>query len=174
MRISQIVAIGRNYVIGHKGKLPWYLSGDLKFFKAQTMGKPIIMGRKTYQSIGKPLVGRYNIIVSRDPSYIPETPNQTFPDGVCVRPTIAAALAEAKAYQSNVSEVMIIGGAQIYQETFARADQLYVTEVDAVPEGDAFFPAIDPRHWRETWSKSQENMAEKDTFSYKFKIYQRV
>lgn len=141
--VALILARADNGVIGREGGLPWHLSGDLKFFKAQTLGKPVIMGRKTYQSIGRPLPGRPNLVVTRDPAFRPE--------GVEVFSDIATALARgsALAQESGAEEVMVIGGGQIYAETLPLAQRIYLTEVHAEPEGDTVFPQLDPADWRE-------------------------
>ena len=141
--IALILARADNGVIGRAGGLPWHLSGDLKFFKAQTLGKPVIMGRKTFQSIGRPLPGRPNLVVTRDPAFRPP--------GVEVFADLDAALARAQdlAIESGAEEVMVIGGGQIYELTLPLARRIYLTEVHASPEGDTSFPALDPAAWRE-------------------------
>lgn len=141
--VALILARADNGVIGRAGGLPWHLSGDLRFFKAQTIGKPVVMGRKTYQSIGKPLPGRPNLVITRDAGFRP--------DGVEVFADVTAALARAQelARESGASEVMVIGGGQIYAHTLALADRIYLTEVHARPQGDTVFPALDPAEWRE-------------------------
>jgi len=141
--IALIVARADNGVIGREGGLPWHLSGDLKFFKAQTLGKPVVMGRKTYQSIGRPLPGRPNLVVTRDAAFRVE--------GVEVFTDLAAALARAQALaaQSGAAEVMVIGGGQIYAEALPRAARVYLTEVHARPAGDTVFPDLDPAQWTE-------------------------
>jgi len=141
--IALIVARADNGVIGREGGLPWHLSGDLKFFKAQTLGKPVVMGRKTYQSIGRPLPGRPNLVVTRDDTFRPT--------GVEVFADVAAALARARALasESGAAEVMVIGGGQIYEETLPLARRIYLTEVHARPAGDTSFPDLDPAVWRE-------------------------
>lgn len=145
--VALILARGDNGVIGREGGLPWHLSGDLKFFKAQTMGKPMVMGRKTFQSIGKPLPGRPNLVISRDPAFRPE--------GAEVFADFEGALARARALAAAITdagprrEVMVIGGGQIYQRALPLAERIYLTEVHAAPEGDTFFPPLDPGEWRE-------------------------
>lgn len=145
MRVCLVVARARNGVIGNAGALPWRMPSDLKFFKALTMGKPVIMGRKTYDSIGKPLPGRPNIVVTRQENYAPE--------GVDVVPTLERAndLAHDYAYAKGVAEVMIIGGGDIYRQSLAMADRIYLTEIDLEVEGDTRFPDLDPESWEETW-----------------------
>ncbi|RED54002.1 dihydrofolate reductase [Aestuariispira insulae] len=165
MRISQIVAMGRNHVIGREGGLPWHLSGDLKFFKATTMGKPIVMGRKTFESIGRPLPGRPNIVITRQQDYAPE--------GVSVCATLEEALDKAKteAERLGVEDVMIIGGAQIYASSLNLTDRLYITEVDLAPDGDAHFPEFDRNNWQEISRETVE--AVDDIPEFAFVIYDR-
>ena len=142
--ICLIVARGRNGVIGSAGDLPWRLSSDLKHFKATTSGKPIIMGRKTWDSLPRrPLPGRLNIVVTRQAEFLAE--------GAQVAGDLVAAfdIALAQARTHSVDEVFVIGGAQIYAAALARADRLYVTEVDAEPAGDAVFPALVDAAWIE-------------------------
>ena len=142
-RLALIAAVARNGVIGAGDALPWRLSSDLKRFKALTMGKPLIMGRKTFQSIGRALPGREIIVVTRDEAYAPE--------GVEVARDVDAALrlAEPRARKLGAEEIIVAGGGEVYAQTIARAGRLYITEVDLAPEGDAFFPPIDPTLWRE-------------------------
>lgn len=141
--LAMIVAMASNGVIGRNNQLPWYLPNDLKYFKATTMGKPIIMGRKTFESIGKPLPGRTNIVVTRNPEWREE--------GVRVvqEPRAAVELARQVALIDGAAEVMVIGGAQLYAELLPQADRLYCTQVHAEVEGDACFPALDAGQWRE-------------------------
>src|SRR3546814_7935916 len=140
---ARIVARADNGIIGRAGGLPWHLSGDLKFFKAQTLGKPVAMGRKTWQSIGKPLPGRPNLVITRDAAFKAE--------GAEVVATLAAALERAQdlAREAGATEIMVIGGGQIYEEALPLASQIYLTEVHVSPEGDTAFPSLDPREWRE-------------------------
>ena len=137
-KIVLVVAVARNGVIGRDGDLPWRLPSDLKRFKQLTLGRPVLMGRKTWESIGRPLPGRPNIVVTRDAAF-------SAPGAEVVSSLdegLAAARREAKAL--GVDEVCIIGGGQIYAQVFDRADILHVTHVEADVEGDARFPAIDP------------------------------
>jgi len=136
--ISLIVAASTNKVIGAKGALPWRLSGDLKRFKALTMGKPIVMGRLTYQSIGRPLPGRQSIVISRQADFEA--------DGCDVVGSIDAAIAAAGAAE----EIMIIGGSHIYQEFLPLADRIYLTRVQAEIEGDVYLPDLATDEWHET------------------------
>jgi dihydrofolate reductase len=164
--VALIAAVAANGVIGRDGGLPWRLSTDLKRFKQLTMGKPVVMGRKTFQSIGKPLPGRTNIVVTRDASFASP--------GVVVVPDIASGLgaAEAAAESSGVDEVFVIGGAQIYAAAIDLADRLYITHVDAEPVGDARFPAIEPAKWRQV-SAEKVAAGEKDTAATTFVVYER-
>ncbi|NNJ94224.1 MAG: type 3 dihydrofolate reductase [Halobacteria archaeon] len=137
MKISIIVAMADNRVIGHDNHLPWHLPADLKHFKATTMGKPIIMGRKTWESIGRPLPGRTNIVVTRDARYTA--------DGCVVVHSVDAALQACSADE----EVMVIGGAEFYRQVLPHASTLYLTLVHDRFDGDAFFPELDACEWRE-------------------------
>ncbi len=142
--LALIVALAENGVIGRGNSLPWHISSDLKRFRALTMGKPLIMGRKTFQSIGKALPGRETIIVSRDAAFTP-------PSGVHRTETIdaALALATARATDMGADEIMLVGGSEIFAALIDRADRMYVTFVQGAPEGDAFFPPIDWSRWEE-------------------------
>jgi dihydrofolate reductase len=143
VKLVLVVARGRNGVIGTKGDLPWKLSSDLKRFKAVTMGKPVIMGRKTWASIGRALPGRPNLVVTRDPDFKA--------DGASVWPNLDVAIAAGCAMASalEVDEVCVIGGGELYNQTINLAHRLYLTDVDAMPDGDAHFPPVDPAVWRE-------------------------
>lgn len=140
--IAIIVAVADNGVIGANGKMPWHLPSELKYFRARTMGKPVIMGRRTFQSVGKPLSGRDNIVVSRDSNFRA--------DGVTVVLSLEAALAAAQtlASKSGAVEVMVIGGADMYRQALPWAGRLYLTRIRSSPPGDAFFPLPDPSEWR--------------------------
>lgn len=161
MIISIIVAMDKKGVIGHKGDLPWRLSADLKHFKAITMGKPLIMGRKTYESIGRPLPGRKNIVV---------THSQAFTATGC---TVVHSLEEAFQVAGEVDEVMIMGGSGIYDQSLARAERLYLTEVHADVEGDVYFPDFDKNVWKEL-EREEHNADEKNEFDYSFVVLERV
>lgn len=143
MKLALIAAYARDYAIGVNNGLPWYLPEDLKWFKRNTLGKPIIMGRKTFESIGKPLPMRCNIVITRDVHW--SAP------GVCVTHSLAEAIERAKqqAVLEDSQEAVIIGGAQIYQAAFAEVERLYLTLVDTqVPKADAFFPRWDSADWQ--------------------------
>jgi dihydrofolate reductase len=160
VRLSIIAAVAENGVIGRDGDMPWKLSTDLKRFKALTTGKPVVMGRKTFASIGRPLPNRVNIVVTRDGGFKA--------DGVSAVSDLDAALAAA----GDADEVMVIGGGEIYRAWIAKADRLYITHVAASPEGDTLFPAIDPAQWVEL---SSEDVPEgpSDSAASRFVVYAR-
>ena len=153
--ISLVVACGRNNVIGSGGGIPWHVPADLKQFKSLTMGKPIIMGRKTYQSIGKPLPGRANIVITRDPEFAAE--------GIQIANSLDAALEQAGALGD---EIMIIGGGQIYQAALPIADRIYMTRIELEPQGDVFFPTIVEADWQTTVLEEHAAGGEVPAFSF--------
>ena len=152
--------MARNRVIGRNGKLPWRLPAELQYFKAVTMGKPIIMGRKTFDSIGRPLPGRTNIVVTRRADFSVE--------GIVTAADLSAAIAlgEAAARENDVDEIMVIGGGEIYAQSLPRADRIYLTEVQAEIDGDTVFPALDPTVWHER--DRRPNPADGDIPGYDF------
>ena len=161
MKIAMIAAVAENRAIGIDNKMPWYLPGDLRYFKAVTMGKPIIMGRKTFESLGKPLPGRTNIVITRDKAY--------HFDGIKVAHSLgdALSLAEDIALIDGVQELMVIGGAEIYRQALPRAERLYLTKVYKSFEGDAFFPEFDESQWQETFREDHQTEDEQHlTYSY--------
>ena len=160
MKISLIAAMADNGVIGRNNRLPWRLSADLQRFKALTMGKPIVMGRKTWESIGRPLPGRTNIVVTRDVGYRAE--------GCVVVHSVDQALEVA----AGSDEVMVIGGANLYQQLLDRADRLYLTQVRADVEGDAWFPEFDRAQWREV-ERESHSRDEKNEYDYAFVTLER-
>jgi dihydrofolate reductase len=143
-RIALIVAVSENGVIGRDGGLPWRLSSDLKTFRRLTMEKPIIMGRKTFASIGKPLDGRDNIVVTRDPAF--EVTGVSTCETVADALTLARVLAKTR----GADEIMVIGGVEIFDVTLPVADRIYLTRVHANVEGDRYFAAPDPAQWAES------------------------
>jgi len=143
IHLCLIAAMARNRVIGRAGKLPWRLPAELQYFKSVTMGKPIIMGRKTFESIGRPLPGRTNIIVTRQADFVAEG-TLTASDFIA-----AKARGEAIARDDGVDEIMVIGGGEIYAQALPHADRIYLTEVQAEIGGDTVFPALDPAIWHE-------------------------
>lgn len=161
-----IAAVGRNGAIGSGGALPWRLPSDFAFYKAITMGKPLIMGRKTFESIGRPLPGRTNIVVTRQKDYAPE--------GVVVVPSLEAGIEHARTVvaRDGVDEIFINGGGELYVQAMPLADRLYITHVDADPEGDTFFPAIDERQWSgKTLDEVRPDA--RDSAAFIVKIYDR-
>ena len=158
--ISLIVAASTNNVIGTQGDLPWRLSDDLKRFKAITMGKPIIMGRLTWESIGRPLPGRQNIVVTRQTGYAAE--------GCDVLTSVDEALEAAGA----APEVMVIGGGDIYRQLLPRAGRVYLTRVEAEVDGDTVFPELDEADWELVASEARE-ANEKNAYAYTFMTFER-
>ncbi len=143
--MTQIVAVAENGVIGRDQALPWHLPSDLMRFKALTMGKPMLMGRHTFVSIGRPLPGRISVVVSADPAFAP-------PEGVRVGRTLdeACALADAAGQEMGADEIMVIGGRGVFAGTLALAHRIHLTQVHATPEGDVRLPPFDPAVWRES------------------------
>lgn len=166
MDISMVVAVTRNNVIGRDGGLPWRLSTDLKRFKALTLGKPVVMGRVCYDSIGKPLPGRPNIVITRNPDFSPE--------GVIVAHSLEEGLAtaETEAVALGVDEICVIGGGVIYREAMDRATILHVTHIETEIDGDTYFPAIDPKLW-DAGPAEQIPAGEKDEYPTRFVTYRR-
>jgi dihydrofolate reductase len=166
MMISLVVAIAENGVIGRNGGLPWHLSSDLKTFRRVTMGKPVIMGRKTFQSLKKPLEGRDNIVVSRDESFQH--------DGAIVERDLAAALARARgcAQARGVEEIMVIGGTDVFKEALPLARFIYKTEVHGRPAGDAYFPEVDWGQWEEV-ARTPLPKGPRDEFAATFVVLER-
>ncbi|MFL1387217.1 dihydrofolate reductase [Pseudomonas tritici] len=164
--LSLIAALGENRVIGVDNSMPWHLPGDFKYFKATTLGKPIIMGRKTWDSLGRPLPGRLNLVVSRQTDLALE--------GAEVFPSLEAAVerAEAWALAQGVGELMLIGGAQLYAQGLEWADRLYLTRVALSPEGDAWFPEFDQNQWKLV--SNLENPAEGDKPAYNFEVWEKI
>lgn len=162
---SAIVAISNNNAIGKGNQLPWHLPNDLKFFKKTTIGKPVLMGRKTYDSLGKPLPGRLNIVVSRQK-------NLTLPSEVVLVHNIDKGIERLE--QENAEEVFIIGGSTIFEETISLIDRLYLTKVHTeIAMADAFFPDIDHSHWKIVWEEKHE-ADERHQYSYTFQQLERI
>ena len=159
--ISIIVAVAQNGVIGTGNRLPWHLPDDLRRFKALSLGKPIVMGRRTFDSIGKPLPGRTNIVVSRQPGLAIE--------GALVTPSLDAALAAA----GDVPEVVVIGGAEIFRQVLPRTAVVHLTRVHARVDGDVVFPELDPGKWRET-SMEHHAADERHQYAFTFVTLERI
>jgi dihydrofolate reductase len=165
MTLSFIVAVSENNAIGRDNNLPWSLPEDLKFFKRTTMGKPVVMGRKTFEALGRPLPGRLNIVLSHQKDL-------QLPDGVMLFDNVQDAVKYLENEQTE--EAFIIGGGVIFGLALPLADKLYITRVHAqIPDADAFFPDIDHTHWKLTW---EENHAadEKHLYAFTFQQYERI
>lgn len=157
--IAIIVAMGNNHVIGKDNQIPWHLPADLQYFKQITLGKPIIMGRRTFESIGKPLPGRHNIVVTHN--------QQWTADGVSIAHSLDSALELAK----DAPEIMIVGGSHLYQEALPLAQRLYITYVDINTDGDTFFPTWDPKTWHEV-SRESHSADARNPIDYCFCVYE--
>ena len=166
-KIVLVAAVARNGAIGAKGGLPWRLPSDLKHLRETTWGRPMVMGRKTFDSIGRPLPGRETIVVTRDESFARE--------GVHVARSVedALALGELRAKPMGVDEIMVMGGGELYRATLDRADRIVLSEVDLAPEGDAFFPALDPSQWREV-ARETPPKSENDDAAFIVRTLERV
>ena len=167
MKLALIAAMAQNRVVGIDNKLPWHLPEDLKYFKRITTGKAVIMGRKTYESIGRPLPNRTNIVITRSTEF--SAP------GIEVVNSLDAAieLAENVSLINAVDEVMVIGGAQIYEVALPQADRLYLTHVHANVEGDAYFPDVDMSQWKEL-GREDYDASETNPYDYSFVVYDKA
>jgi len=161
MIISFIVAMGRNREISNKGKLPWHMPTDLKYYRDMTRGKTIIMGRKTLDSMKRPMPDRVNIVMTRDKNFKAEG---------CI---IVHSVDEALKAAGNVDEVMVTGGADIFKLFFPKADRIYLTKIDGDFEADVFFPEFDIKEWKETSYEEHEKDAE-NPYDYVFVVLERV
>ena len=165
--VSLVVARAKNGVIGRDGALPWRLKSDMALFKATKLGKPIIMGRKTWDSLPrKPLPGRMNLVLSRDASFEPQGAI------ACENLTEALGIAREQAEEDGVDEVCVIGGSGLFELALPKARRLYLTEVDAEPEGDVVFPAFDESTWREV-RREAHPAAEGDDYAFVFRVLER-
>jgi dihydrofolate reductase len=167
LHILLVAAIAENGVIGRGNTLPWRLKSDMKHFRALTMGKPVIMGRKTYLSIGTPLSGRTTIVVTRDKAFAAP--------GIVVAPSLDAALTAARgdALRRNIDTIVVAGGAEIYAQAMPLATRLAITHVRKRVDGDAYFPAIDPDIWRES-ARQEHAPATEDEAAFAFVTYDRA
>lgn len=161
MTISLVVAAATNNVIGKDNQLLWKLPNDMRFFKNVTWGMPVIMGRKTFESLAEPLKGRKNIVLSRQAADA---------DGAIIVKSLDDALFLAK--QMDMKEVMVVGGGEIYTQAMEKARRIYLTRVEAEPEGDTYFPAIDPKKWRLVRQDDHE-ADEKHAYNYSFQVWER-
>jgi dihydrofolate reductase len=164
--LSMIVATADNNIIGKDNDMPWHLPADLAYFKKVTLGKQIIMGRKTYESIGRPLPGRRNIVISRDENY---TPQGKGAEGVDVVTSVEQALSLV----TDIAEVMVIGGGAIYKHCLPNADRLYVTHIKASIDGDTKFPNYNDDNWQRVSSELRKS-DEKNAYDLDFCVYHRV
>ena len=160
MTISLVVAASTNNVIGSDGGLPWHLPDDLRHFKRLTTGNPIVMGRKTFESIGRPLPDRRNIVMTRDPDYMARGCD------------VVSSVREALDIEADADEVMIIGGGQVYRDFLPHADRIYLTRVQADVEGDTYFPDIDEAGWRLV-SSEPHAADEKHAYAFDVMVYER-
>jgi len=158
--ISIVVAASTNNVIGVRGALPWRISDDLKRFKQLTMGKPVVMGRRTWESIGRPLPGRQNIVLTRQADWVAEGCN------------VVASPAEALSTAGDVDEIFVIGGSEIYALFLSKATRLYLTRVHVCLDGDAYFPDLDDQEWQLIGAESHD-AGEKNQFAFEFRTYER-
>jgi dihydrofolate reductase len=165
--ISLIAAVARNNVIGADQSMPWRIPSDFAWFKQTTMGKPMVMGRKQFETFPKPLPGRPHIVVTRQHDYRPE--------GVLVRHSLQEALAAARrlAEASDQNEIMVIGGGDIYAQALPLADRLYISHVDLAPDGDVHFPPIDADVWRVV-DEPDMPRSERDPATYAIRVYERI
>ena len=162
MIISLVVAAATNNGIGKDGKMPWHLPNDMKHFKNVTWGLPVIMGRKTFESLGKPLVGRKNIVISRQPGWKPE--------GAVVVNSIEDALFLVK--ETDAKEAMVIGGGEIYKTLMEKASRIYLTRVEAEPEADTYFPIINTGQWKLV-SQQIHEADEKNPYNHSFQLWEK-
>ncbi len=162
MIISLVVAAAKNNAIGKDGKMPWHLPNDLRHFKNITWGMPIVMGRKTFESIGKALPGRKNIVLTRHPQWKAA--------GAVTVKNIEDAIFVAN--EADAKEILVIGGGDIFKQVFERAHRIYLTRVDDAPEGDTFFPPVDAKHWH-LMSQQIHEADEKNAFNYSFQVWER-
>ncbi len=165
MKIELVVAAARNGVIGLDGAMPWSMPSDLKVFRRLTMGKPIVMGRRTFQAIGRPLDGRTNIVITRDRSYAV--------DGIQVAHSIEEALDIARRAPGAEAGIMVIGGGEVYDAVLPHADVIHLTRIDAAPDGDTYFPEPDPAVWREV-ECSPIPQGPRDQFAAELVRYERI
>jgi len=163
MIISLVVAAATNNAIGKDGEMPWHLPNDLKHFKNVTWGMPVIMGRKTFEALGKPLAGRKNIVLTHNPNWDKA--------GTIAVQKMKDALFLAG--ETDAKEVMVIGGGEIYKMIFDKANRIYMTRIEAEPEADTFFPAIHPKEWKLV-SQQKHEADNKHAYNYSFETWERI
>jgi len=165
MTLALIVAAAENNAIGTHNELPWHLPEDLKFFKRTTLGKPVLMGRKTYKSLGKPLPGRLNIVISRNTDL-------KVPEGVLLYSNLNDAIERIE--QENCDEAFVIGGGQIFAEALPEIERMYITRVHTtIPHADAFFTTVDHSHWKLVWEEPHK-ADDKHNYDFTFQRYERT
>jgi dihydrofolate reductase len=165
--IALVVAMGENRAIGRGGSLPWHLHSDMRYFRKITMGKPVIMGRRTFKSLPRVLDGRLNIVLTRDRGFVA-------PDAVMAHSLEEGlAAARASAARTGAKEIMIIGGEDVFREVLPQTDRIYLTEVHASPDGDTWFPELDGSVWREIFRKTHE-AGPKDDHAFSFVVLDRT
>jgi dihydrofolate reductase len=167
VRIALVVAMGENRGIGRAGNLPWHLSSDMRYFRKVTMGKPIVMGRRTFESLGRVLDGRVNIILTRDRDFaVP---------GAVVAHSLREGLDTARdaAAKAGVGEIMVIGGEDVFREVLPQASRIHLTEVHAAPEADTWFPEFDASAWREI-SRETHKAGPRDDHDFSFVVLDRI
>ena len=166
-KVVLVAAVAENGVIGRNNALPWHIRSDLQHFKRLTVNRPVVMGRKTYESIGKPLKDRTNIVITRDKGYAAE--------GIVVAHDLGTAMQIARddAETRGAAEIAVIGGSGVFNESLPLADRLEITEVHATPDGDTFFPPIDAKMWRET-ARMRQEAAPQDDAAVSFITYERA
>lgn len=169
--LSMIIAAAENRVMGKDNQMPWHLPNDLQYFKRSTMGKPMIMGRKTYESLGKPLPGRPHIIITRQTTY--QAPNANEQVQVVTNLADAIIAAQALVADTEEQEVMVIGGAEICSLAFPQTERLYLTQVHAEVDGDVYFPEFNPDEWREV-SREDYQASENNPYDYSFIVFERI
>jgi len=160
-QLTLVAALARNGIIGRDNRLPWHLPADLRFFKQITMGKPLLMGRRTWESIGRPLPGRPMIILSHDRSYR------------AVGGTVVHALSEALTAAGDAPEIMVIGGAVLFKQTLPQAQRMYLTQVEADVPGDTWFPDWNPAEWELVWEEAH-SADEKNAWPFRFQRWERL
>lgn len=166
MKIVLVAAIGENNVIGREGQLPWHLRSDLQHFKRLTINRPVVMGRRTFESLGKPLKDRTNIVITRDLSL--RAPGAVLATGI----DAALDFAGSDAKRRGVDEIMVIGGSDIFAATLPMANRLEITHVHMAPEGDVFFPPIDLKQWKEV-SRQEHPAGPQDDAAFAVTVYER-
>ena len=165
--IALVVAMGENRAVGRGGDLPWHLRSDMRYFRAITMGKPIIMGRRTFKSLPRVLDGRLNIVLTRNLGFVA-------PDAIMAHSLVEGLdAARRSAERTGAEEIMIIGGEDVFREVLPQAGRIYLTEVHASPHADTWFPALDPNEWREI-SREAHQAGPKDDHAFSFVVLDRT